>query len=205
MRDTLIATHASAQRRELEAVATETLSAIARRRRADHRPLSGFLVEAWYSLNARVLCRVDPPGLAWTWAELHPASLPDRGPDRTELNRLEEWLVLTETLVQHDPHAVRALGFYDRDQELIARLIPALERVRDPDGKALVESILRRIERVALRQGGAAERALQAALLTEQDWWVPEDIPSPPSVELVQRGPVDFTRDDVARVMIDLD
>ena len=149
MRDTLIATHASAQRRELEAVATETLSAIARRRSADHSPLSGFLVEAWYSLNARVLCRVDPPGLAWTWAELHPASLPDRGPDRTELNRLEEWLVLTETLVQHDPHAVRALGFYDRDQELIAKLIPVLERVRDPDGKALVESILRRIERVA--------------------------------------------------------
>ncbi len=194
-----------AARVETEALATELLEVIARRRSADHTPLSGYLVEVWYSLNAIVLRPADPPPLAWTWAELHPGSPPDRALDRAELNRLDEWLTLVETLASRAPHELKRLGFFDTDQQLFPAIIAAVGGTVDPDARVLIETVLARIERVAPRHYYAADRAMQVVELTTPDWWTPEDIHDPPTVEPVQPGPLTFTRNDVARVLADLD
>jgi len=38
----------------------------------------------------------------------------------------------------------------------------------------------------------------------ERRWWVPEDLSGPPSTEPVPAAPVQFTREDVDRVLRDL-
>jgi len=39
---------------------------------------------------------------------------------------------------------------------------------------------------------------------SNQRWWIPEDIPIPPSSDPVPTGPTEFTREDVDRVLTDL-
>jgi hypothetical protein len=194
----------AAARLEAEATATDLLDVIARRCDGEHTPLNAYLVEAWYSLNAIALRPADPPSLARTWAELHPGSPPDHQLDRVELNRLDEWLTLVETLASYAPHELRSLGFFDQDQRLLPGLIAALERSADPDTRPLVEAILARVERVAPRHYDAAARALQTLELTTSEWWTPEDIAAPPTREIVQPGRTTFTRTDVGRVLADL-
>jgi hypothetical protein len=205
VRDALTIALDAAARLEAEATATELLDVIARRCDGDRTPLNAYLVEAWCSLNTIALRPAEPPSLSRTWAELHPGSPPDRQLDRVELNRLDEWLTLVETLASNAPHELRSLGFFDRDQQLLPALIAALERSADPDTRPLVEAILARIERVAPRHYDAAARALQTLELTTAEWWTPEDIASPPTLEIVQPGRPRFTRADVGRVLADLD
>jgi hypothetical protein len=205
VRDALTIALDAAARLEAEATATDLLEVIARRCDGDRTPINAYVVEAWYSLNAIALRPAGPPSLARTWAELHPGSPPDHQLDRVELNRLDEWLALVEALASNAPHELRSLGFFDRDQELLPGLIAALERSADPDIRPLVEAILARIERVAPRHYDAAARALQTLELTTPEWWTPEDLAAPPTLEIMQPGRATFTRTDVGRVLADLD
>jgi hypothetical protein len=205
VRDALTIALDAPARLEAEAIATDLLNVIARRCDGDRTPLNAYLVEAWYSLNTIAVRPAKPASLARTWAELHPGSPPDRPLDRVELNRLDEWLTLVETLGSNAPHELRKLGFFDRDQQLLPGLIAALERSADPDARPLVEAILARIERVAPRHYDAAAQALQALELTAPEWWTPEDLAAPPTLEIVQPGRRTFTRTDVGRVLADLD
>ena len=205
VRDVLTIALDAAVRLEAEATATELLDVIVRRCDGDRVPLNVYLLEAWYSLNTIALRPAKPPSLARTWAELHPGSPPEGQLDRVELNRLDEWLTLVQTLARNASEELRSLGFFDRDQQLLPGLIAALERSADPDTRPMVEAILARIERVAPRHFDAAARALQTLELNTQEWWTPEDIAAPPTFEIVQPGRATFTRTDVGRVLVDLD
>jgi hypothetical protein len=169
-----------------------------------HRPLPVFLVEAWYFLNAHVPEPADSPPLGPTWAELHPGALLLQELERSELARADEWLALAQTLNTYDPAALRALDFFKRDQELLEQLIPALRRATAPDIRALAESMLVRIEELLPNQGWFTRRAIKALRDEPERWWAPEDIPAPPTTELVTPGTVEFTRQDVDRVLSDL-
>ncbi len=205
LRETLTHALEPEPRAEAEALAAQLLDTVAQRSDTDRLALSGFLVEAWYSLNATVLGPAAPPSLVWTWAELHPGSVGERGLDRDALNRLEEWLILVETLARHDPSALRRLGFFAVDQRLFPAIIASIARNTDPDMGPLIEAILERIQRLVPRHGDAADLALLKGELRKSDWWTPEDITAPPTQELVQRTPSVFTRADVVRVLADLD
>jgi hypothetical protein len=204
VRDALTIALDATARSEAEAAATDLLDVIARRCDSERTPLNIYLVEAWYSLNSIALQPAEPPSLARTWAELHPGSPPEQQLDRVELNRLDEWLTLVETLGSNASHQLRSLGFFDRDQQLLPGLIAALERSADPDTSPLVEAILARIERVAPRHYDAAAQALQALELSAPEWWTPEDLAAPPTLEILQPGRSTFTRTDVGRVLADL-
>jgi hypothetical protein len=169
-----------------------------------HRPLPVFLVEAWYALNAHVPEPAGSPPLGPTWAELHPGALLFEELERSELARADEWLALAQTLNTHDPTALRALGFFERDQELLEQLIPTLRRAGDPDIRALAESMLVRIQELFPNQGWFTRRAIKALRDEPERWWAPEDIAAPPTTELVTPGTVEFTRQDVDRVLSDL-
>jgi hypothetical protein len=138
---------------------------------------------------------------------LHPGSLLLDELDRSELARADEWLSLAQTLSRYDYQALATLGFLDRDQKLVARLIDALATIDDDELRPLAESIVMRIEEVAPDHAYRVHRAIhdvRQSSTRERRWWVPEDISGPPSSERVQPGPVDFTRDDIDRVLNDL-
>jgi hypothetical protein len=196
------------QTREARNLAEYLLTVTARRWDEQGQPLQVFLLESWYALRRLASGDIRPPKIGPTWAELYPASLHALGLERFELARADEWLALAQTLASYDPKTLLAIGFYERDQELLEHLSEALELTIDADTRQLAESILTRIQELALRD---AKRAAQRALTTigneaagEQQWWIPEDIPIPPSTDRVQTGLVDFTRDDVDRVLSDL-
>ena len=200
---------ARSQKREARNLAACLLSAIARRWDQRHRPLPGFLVEHWFALREWAAPRaVQQPQLGPTWAELYPASPPDEGLDRSELARADEWLALAQTLLRYAPDTLTALGFFEHDQKLLRRLAETLERTTDQDARPVAESILTRIQELA---SGPAQLAAHDALQTiehesssDPRWWVPEDIPTPPSSDPVPSGPIEFTREDVDRVLTDL-
>jgi hypothetical protein len=194
------------QAREARSLAESVLKG-ARRSWEEHaRPLPGFLVEAWYVLDARMYEHVESPPLAVTWGELHPGSLLLDKLDLLELSRADEWLSLAQILSRYDYQALETLGFFDRDQDLLKRLIDALATIAGDDRKALAESILRRIDEVAPDHAYRVHRAFSTVQQpgVGPDWWVPEDIARPPSTDRVEPGPVEFTRDDVERVLSDL-
>jgi hypothetical protein len=181
------------------------------RRALDHRhqPVPVFLLEAWYTLSRRVAERIDPPHLGPTWAELHPGSLLLERPDRAELARAEEWLALAQVLARLDPGALEALGFFESDRVLLARLIVTLRGVAaDDDLRPLSEAVLARIESLVPDLASGAHDAIEIGRLTEDlrgtRWWVPEDISAPPTTEPVAGGPIEFSREDVDRVLRDL-
>ena len=197
---------ARSQKHEARNLAAYLLTAIARRWDQRHRPLPVFLVENWYALKEWAPGAIQPPQLGPTWAELYPGSPPAGGPERSELARADEWLALAQTLLRYAPDTLTALGLFERAQELLGRLAKTLERTTDQDTSPLVESILTRIQELA---PGPAYLAAHHALTTiqydsDQRWWIPEDIPTPPSSDPVRTGPIEFTREDVDRVLTDL-
>jgi hypothetical protein len=195
------------QRTEAEALARSTLYSAARRWDLSRRPLTPFLLEAWYSLDERAPPPTAPPRLDWTWAELHPASPGPGELDRHELVLAEEWLGLAQTLARYDPEALVTLGFYGSDQRLLADLIAALRRTTRPDVRPIAESILARIEHIAPEHREAAVLAIAAIDQAGQhgpDWWTPTDLTAPPTTERVMPGPIQFTRADIDRVLADL-
>ncbi len=198
----------SPQEREARNLAEYLLTVTARRWDEQGQPLPVFLLESWYALRRLASGDIRPPKIDPTWAELYPGSLHALGLERFELARVDEWLALAQTLASYDPNTLLAIGFYKRDQELLKHLSEALELTIHADTRQLAENVLGRIQELAL---GDAKRAAQRALTTirneaasEPHWWIPEDIPIPPSTDRVQTGPVDFTRDDVDRVLSDL-
>jgi len=196
------------QKREARSLVTNVLKMTARRWDQEHRPLPGFLLEHWYALREWDPEAIQPPQLGLTWAELYPASPPARGMDRSELNRADEWLALAQTLRRYDRAALTGLGFFAHDQDLLAHLAQTLQRTIDQDTRSMAESVLSRIQELA---SGLAYVAARDALRTithqsssDQEWWIPEDIPAPPSSDPVSPGPIEFTREDVDRVLTDL-
>ena len=200
---------ARSQKREARNLAACLLSAVTRRWDQRHRPLPGFLVEHWFALREWAAPgAIQAPQLGPTWAELYPASPPDEGLDRSELARADEWLALAQTLLRYAPDTLAALGFFERDQKLLRRLAETLERATDHDARPVAESVLTRIQELA---SGPAYLAARDALSTiehqsssDRRWRVPEDILTPPSSDPVPTGPIEFTREDVDRVLSDL-
>jgi len=196
-----------AQRREACGLAEYELNATRRTWEQQRRPLPVFLLEAWFALNAQLPTPHSPPALARTWAELHPGSPLTGLLDRAELDRADDWLTLAQTLARYDPATLHALGFFDRDQALLARLIDEISSIADEDLRPLAESVLARVEQLAPAHALDAHRAIvhvRTRSAREQQWWVPEDIAAPPSTERVSSGTVEFTRADVDRVLSDL-
>ena len=207
LRDALTPGIEPSQKREARGLAEYLLRATARRWDERRQPLPVFLVEAWYALNDSASDPADPPRLGPTWAELYPGSPPAHELERSELARADEWLELVQTLARYDPKALRALGFFEQAQELLEHLIDAIERTTDTDKRPLAESVLARIQELVPDHTNIAHLLITAAQrkkASEQRWWVPEDIPAPPSTEPVARGTVEFTREDVDRVLSDL-
>jgi hypothetical protein len=195
-------------RREARNLAACLLTAVARRWDRQRRPLSGFLVEHWFALREWAPGAIQPPQLALTWAELYPASPPVAGLERSELARADEWLALVQTLLTYDPETLAALGFFERGEKLLGHLAETLRWTTDRDTRPLAESILTRIQELA---PGAPYVAAHDALTTiehenssDRRWWTPEDIPTPPSYDPVPTGSIEFTREDVHRVLTDL-
>ena len=209
--DALAATSDPVQQLEAQSLATYLLGATRRGWDQQRRPLSVFLLEAWYALNANVAERVDPPRLAATWAELHPGSRVLQRADRSELSRADEWLALAQLLLDRDPAALHALGFYHRgDQDLLEQLIIVLTRIAadDEELRPVAESVLARVKELVPDLAASAHSAIEIGRLSEglgrKRWWVPEDIPAPPSTEPVTAGAADFKPEDVDRVLSDL-
>ncbi len=197
------------QARELDCLAVDVLRATRRAWDEQHGPVPVFLLEAWHGLNAGVVEPVVHPQLAASWAELHPGGLLLEHPDRSELDRTEEWLALAEILSRYDPVALQELGFFDRDREFLERLIVTLTRTStDEDLRPLAESVLARIERVVPDLAAGAHSAREIGRLVEglgrRRWWVPEDIAAPPSTEPATASTTQFNRSDVDRVLRDL-
>ena len=181
-------------------------------RRAWHQTdqgLPAFLLDAWYRLRNHVPRHVDPPQLTATWVELHPGSALLEHPDRDELLRADEWLAIAQILNEHDLSALESLGFFTRDKHLLARLVAILSQPASvsEDTRPLVESVLNRIEELIPELAAGVYDAIAVAELVEdqehQRWWVPHDIPAPPSTEPAATRS-DFTHRDVARVLNDL-
>jgi hypothetical protein len=199
---------ARSQKREVRNLAANLLTAIARRWDRGHLPVPGFLLEHWYALREWTPGAIKPPQLGLTWAELYPASPPAEGLDRSELTRADEWLALAQTLRIYAPDTLTALGFFEHDQQLLEHLAGTLERTSDQDTRPLAESILTRIQELA---PGRTYLAARDALRTieressgDQRWWIPQDITAAPSSDPTPTGWVEFTREDVDRVLADL-
>ena len=199
---------ARSQEWEARCLAANLLTAIAGLWDERRRPLPVFLIEHWYALREWASRPVQPPRLGPSWAELYPGSPLPGGLDRFELARADEWLALAQTLLRYDPDELTALGFSGGDETLLAELAESLERTTDADARPLAQSVLTRIQELA---PGAASLAATFALATithdidgERRWWVPEDLSGPPSTEPVPAAPVQFTREDVDRVLRDL-
>jgi uncharacterized protein (DUF1778 family) len=204
LRDALSGGLDPSQVAEACSLAEYVLAAAARSWDKHHRPLPVFLLEAWFALDERLPRPLDPPDVAPTWAELHPASLAFGG-DRSELLRAVEWLALAETLDKHDPVTLGWLGFPDRETGTLLRLSDAIRRlVADPDrdARALGEQLRARLERLAPCY--ATRPDIEAVREPDDRWWVPEDIPEPPTTERLSPTPPIFTREDVDRVLRDL-
>jgi hypothetical protein len=198
---------ARAQKHEARNLAANLLTAIARRWDSEHRPLSPSVLEQWYTLKDWAPGSIADPQLVLTWAELYPAS-PTRPFDRSELARADEWLSLAQTLREHAPETLENLGFFKADQEVLARLAQALDGTTDQETTSLVESILTRIQELALAPAYLAARhaltTLKHQSSLDQGWWVPEDIPFRPSDEPVATHASEFKPKDVDRVLSDL-
>jgi hypothetical protein len=196
-----------AQRSEVEGLTRYALGAINRNWRKHGRPVPVFLLEAWYAANGLLLEREEPPSILPTWEELHPSDYRLAG-DLTarDLQAFDDWLALAQILASHDPDALRRLGFYNHDQQLLAHLTVELGAVGEPGLAALAEGLLRRIRALSPTYGGLARETLTRLKLQPSDerWWVPQDIDAPPSQEPVSRERIGFTREDVSRVLADL-
>jgi hypothetical protein len=203
------ATSDELQAEEARCLAGQILGTTCRAWDARHRPVSVFLIDAWYTLEKIVDEQPDPPRLELVWVELHPGSRLIEHPDVDELARADEWLALAQTLARHDPAALEALGFFDRDRGLIARLIVALARcAADEELRPLSHSVLARIEELMPELAGGAHSAIVVGRLaddvSQRKWWAPHDIDSPPSVEPAAAGRSEFRPIDVGRVLRDL-
>lgn len=196
-----------AQHTEVESLAHYVLGAIRRGWEQQARPLPIFALEAWYGLRGSVRQQVSSPPMGRTWTELHPTpSALGSGIAARELQAFDDWLALAQVLARHDHPTLKALGFYKRDQLLLAHATIELAEITDSELRALAEGVLDRIRELSPSYGGVADAALRRLerRTPDQRWWVPEDIFAPPSTEPVTHEKARFTREDVERVLSDL-
>ena len=196
-----------AQAREAHSLANYVLAATRRSWMKRPRPLPVFVLEAWYRLNDAAAEPVASPPLGLTWTELHPPrALPILPITRSALTQLEEWLALAQILARHDPDALDALRFDANDHELLGHVAVSLSRELADDLKPLAVRVLERIRELAPEYSDLTRTASRrlSAPAEEDRWWVPHDIPAPPSTEPVSHERVGFTRSDVTRVLNDL-
>lgn len=196
-----------AQRAEVESLAQYVLEAIRRRWEQQARPLPVFVLEAWYSVRSDVGQPVPSPRLGQTWTELHPSSSAlVTEISAAGLQALDEWLALAQVLARHDHATLEALGFYQRDQRLLARATLELAELADLELRALAETALARIRELSPGYAANADAALRRleTRTPPQRWWAPEDIAAPPTTEPVRHDKAWFTREDVKRVLSDL-
>ena len=195
------------RREEARSLAVYALGASRRAWNRQRRPLPVFLLDAWYRAGSALPEPLEPPRVGPTWAELHPAS-PAFAGDPAELRRTDEWLALAQTLARHDPQKLEALGFPERDAATLVRLIDAtrqLLQAPEADIRSLAAQLLSRLRDVA--PGYAKRLESDEALATtppRERWWVPEDISTPPTTELITAATPLFTREDVVLVLKDL-
>jgi hypothetical protein len=196
-----------AQRSEVEFLTGYVLGALNRSWGKQGQPVPVFLLEAWYTANELLPTGEEPPPVLPTWDELHPSDYRVAG-DLTarDLQAFDDWLALAEILASHDPDALRRVGFFAYDQQLLAHLAVELGAIGDPDLAVLAEALLRRIRALSPTYGGLARETLTRlkAQPSDERWWVPRDIDAPPSREPVSRARIGFTREDVGRVLADL-
>jgi hypothetical protein len=204
------------QRIEAANLAAYVLGATQRLWDRQHRVLPVPLLEAWYALNSWLRERASAPRLGRTWAELRPGPrlLEALGPrllgpvDRGELARLDDWLALAQVLAKYDPGALETLGFFERDPGLVAVLIAAFTHTVDDDSRLIAEGPLARLAELAPGHAhlvASAQQGVQSTTAAAAErWWVPQDIAAPPSTEPAVPGPIQFTREDVDRVLSDL-
>jgi hypothetical protein len=197
------------QRREAQSLAALVLATTQQGWDRDHRPLPGFLLDAWYRLRHLAPGPITAPQLLSTWTELHPGSALLERPDLEALLRADEWLALAQVLHQHDPDALDRFGFDVGDRHLLELLIAQLDRAAELDEptRAVAQSVLTRIPSLIGSLTAIARYVMETAGLAEsgpqQRWWVPHDISAPPSRERIADRD-DFTRRDVRRVLNDL-
>jgi hypothetical protein len=192
---------------EAESLTRYVLGATRRTCEREPRPLSVFLLEAWYVANAALAKPEESPPIDRTWAKLHPPSeVLVGGLSVRDLPALDEWLTLAQVLSVHDPKSLEQTGFYDRDQQLLAHVAVELAEIGDAELRPLAESVLRRIRELSPAYRDLARMTLSRlkAQPSDERWWVPHDIDAPPSTEPVANEKIGFTRADVDRVLADL-
>ena len=196
-------------RREAESMASTILENTRELLGRQRTPLPAFLLDAWYRLASSLPGVRELPRIADTWVELHPGARLIAHPDQEELLRADEWLAIAEVLRTHDSTTLTTLGFYDRDQELLQRLILRLGQTTadNPEIRPLAESVLGRIRNLCPELEYEAASALTltelARAMDARDWWAPQDLATPPSYEPVAIQ-TEFARADIERVLEDL-
>jgi hypothetical protein len=198
-----------AQHVEAESLTRYLLGAISRGWSKHAQAVPVFLLEAWYGANSTLAEHAEPPPIARTWCELHPARAQlIGGLTAQDLQALDDWLALAQILATHDPAALRHLGFHARgDQQLLGHLSVELGTVRDAQLRPLAETMLARIRELSPAYREFARTTwtlLNATPAAERRWWVPRDLDAPPTTEPVSHERIGFTREDVDRVLADL-
>ena len=117
-------------------------------------------------------------------------------------------MVSVEDATPAYPPMLQALGFPEHDSATLTRLVNTtrqLSRTPDRDLRSLVAQILSRLWDVAPDYAvQLASKETAAAPEPADDWWVPEDIPAPPTTERVTGEAPLITREDVDLVLKDL-
>jgi hypothetical protein len=199
-------------KREAITLAGDCLGTLKRAWERQPGAIPGFLLEAWFSLSAMTgdlldPLALDPPELGLTWIELHPGAMLGGRLGREELMRIDDWLALAELLDRHAPSALVTFDFFGADRQLIAHAIPALAAAAThAELRDLAESVLTRISGLLPLLGSETSGAIETGREVQDDeagrWWVPDDLPTPPSLEFIATDA--FTARDVGRVLGDL-
>jgi hypothetical protein len=165
-----------------------------------------FLLDAWYAAHGLRDENVASPPVRLMWLEVHPSREMAFGRlSAQDLQRLDDWLALAQMLAVHDPDALERLGF-NEDSSLLAHVAVELGEIEDPDLKPVAETLLSRIRELSPLHVGFVRTTLVRLRTKPSDdrWWVPHDIDTPPSREPVTDQRIGFTREDVGRVLADL-
>ena len=204
--DVLNAKLEPAQRAEAQCLTEYVVGALSRVWHKQPRPVPVFLLDAWYAAHGLRAENVASPPVRLMWLEVHPSREMAFGRlSAQDLQRLDDWLALAQILAVHDPDALERLGF-NEDQSLLAHVAVELGEIDDPDLKPVAETLLGRIRELSPVHHGFVRTTLVRLRAKPSDdrWWVPHDIDTPPSKEPVTHERVGFTREDVGRVLADL-
>ena len=204
--DALNAKLEPAQRAEAQCLTEYVLGALSRTWHKQPRPVPVFLLDAWYAAHGLRAENVASPPVRLMWLEVHPSREMAFGRlSAQDLQRLDDWLALAQILAVHDPDALERLGF-NEEQSLLAHVAVELGEIEEPDLKPVAETLLSRIRELSPLHVGFVRTTLVRLRAKPSDdrWWVPHDIDTPPSREPVTDQRIGFTREDVGRVLADL-